>query len=160
MNVLDIAVGRGTAFAFALALAVAIGSAFALGSESEPRGRVVVTDTETEILDIVAFTPGTSHLEARSLATLDAVAATLRGNPSIELVEVQAHTSGIGDATTNLALTQARAAAVVQYLVAAGLEPERLTAEGYGDTQPLVHGEPAKNERVAFLILRRSSDSQ
>src|SRR5262245_17035422 len=132
MNVLDIAVGRGTV----LALVIAAGSVFALRSEPEPRARIVVTDTTTEILDAIAFSPDTNRLDARSLLTLDAVAATLRGNPSIELVEVQSHSKGAGDATANLTLTQQRAAVVVQYLVDAGVAPERLTAQGYGDTQP------------------------
>jgi outer membrane protein OmpA-like peptidoglycan-associated protein len=152
MYLLDSAVSRGAL----LALAIATGSLLALGGEPESQVRIVVTETETEILDVISFAPGTSQLEARSLPTLDAVAATLRGNPSIELVEVQAHTSGIGDETANLTLTDQRAAAVVQYLVAAGVEPARLEAQGYGDTQPIDRTSPAKNERVAFLILKRS----
>lgn len=151
--------GRRTIFlALALALAVAIAAGIALFTASPPRGRVVVTDTETEILDVVDFAPGTATLRPRSLPTLDAVAATLRGNPSIERVEVQSHTGGLGDGTANLTLSEHRAAAVVTYLVAAGVESSRLSAQGYGDTQPIAVGEPAKNERVAFLILERASD--
>lgn len=152
MYILDSAVGRGAL----MALAIAAGSLLVLHREPEPHGRIVVTETHTEILDVIAFAPGTSQLEARSLPTLDAVAATLRGNPTIELVEVQAHTSGIGDETANLTLTEQRAAVVVRYLVAAGVEPARLDAQGYGDTQPIDRTSPAKNERVAFLILKRS----
>ena len=155
MQLLDAASARGSVV---LALALALASGVALLAEPAPRGRVIVTDTETEILDVVEFAPGTATLRPRSLPTLDAVAATLCGNPSIELVEVQSHTGGVGDETANQALTEQRAAAVVAYLVAAGVEPARLSPQGYGDTQPLARGEPAKNERVAFLIFKRSPD--
>ncbi|HET9987921.1 MAG TPA: OmpA family protein [Kofleriaceae bacterium] len=150
MNLLDLAVGRGTA----LVIALALGSLILLRPEAPPqRGRVVVTDTETTILDVVEFAPGTATLRASSRPTLDAVADTLRGNPSIELVEVQSHTRD-----ANLALSQHRADAVVAYLVSAGVEPNRVVAQGYGDTQPIDRAAPGNNERIAFLILKRASD--
>lgn len=158
MQLLDAGVGRGTVLAGALALALT--SWLALPAHHAEHPRVVVTDTETTILDVVEFAPGTATLRARSLPTLDAVAETLRGNPSIEKVEVQSHTSGIGDHGANQQLSDQRAAAVVKYLVAAGVEPSRLVAQGYGDTQPIDGSgdrtAPAKNERVAFLILQRA----
>jgi OmpA-OmpF porin, OOP family len=155
MHLLDHPFGRSTA----LVLCVAIGS-WLVASYEEPEGRVVVTDTETTILDVVEFEPGTATLRATSQPILDAVAATLEGNPSIELVEVQSHTRGTGDEIANLALSDRRAAAVVAYLVNAGVAPARLEAQGYGDTQPIDRTTPAKNERISFLILKRSSDEQ
>jgi len=156
MNLLDLAVGRGTAVVMALAL----GSLVLLPAEA-PRehGRVVVTDTETTILDVVEFAPGTATLRTSSRPTLDAVADTLRGNPSIELLEVQSHMRDHGDDAADLDLTQQRADAVVAYLVAAGVEPARLTAQGYGDTQPIDRAAPGKNERMAFLILKRDGQT-
>jgi outer membrane protein OmpA-like peptidoglycan-associated protein len=155
MYLVDLALGRG----IALALALGIGSWVLAPARNEPRTRVVVTESETTILDVVEFAPGTATLRPTSLPTLDAVADTLRGNPSIQLLEVQSHTSGHGDGAAHQALTQQRAEVVVQYLVAAGVEPARLVAQGYGDSQPIDVAAPAKNERVSFLILRRSSDS-
>jgi outer membrane protein OmpA-like peptidoglycan-associated protein len=153
MNLLDLAVGRGTA----LVIALALGSLIFLCPEAAPhRGRVVVTDTETTILDVVEFSPGTATLCERSRPTLDAVASTLLGNPSIELIEVQSHTRDTGDGAASLALSEQRAAVVVAYLVAAGVEPTRLVGQGYGDTQPIDRAVPAKNERMAFLILKRT----
>ncbi|HEY4177917.1 MAG TPA: OmpA family protein [Kofleriaceae bacterium] len=124
----------------------------------EPRGRVVVTDTSTELLDVVSFSLGTALIDPTSFKTLDAVAETLQGNPGIALVEVQDHTSGVGDDAANLDLSNARAAAVTAYLVRRGVEASRLTSQGYGDTEPLEVGAPDKNERVAFLILKRQND--
>lgn len=155
MHLLDVAVGRRTIAALVLTL----GSVMLLAADApQPRGRVVVTETETTILDVVEFAPGTAALRATSSATLDAVADTLQGNPSIELVEVQSHMRGDGDAAAALALSQQRAEVVVDYLVHRGVAPARLSAQGYGVTQPLEVAVPAKNERVAFLILKRAGD--
>src|SRR5262249_14644374 len=129
MTLLDVATGRGTL----LVLALAVGSWFARSTDcEEEHGRVVVTDTETTILDVVEFVPGTATLRDSSTPTLDAVAGTLLGNPSIELVEVQSHTSGVGNGAAHQELSEVRAAVVVSYLVDAGVDPKRLVAQGYG----------------------------
>ena len=142
----------------AIAATVALASWLAApAADDEPRGRVVVTDTETTILDVIEFEPGTAVIRATSTPTLDAVAATMQGNPSIQLVEVQSHLRPMR-CGANHALSQRRADAVVAYLVAAGVAPARLVAQGYGDTQPIDAAAPSKNERIAFLIVKRASD--
>jgi outer membrane protein OmpA-like peptidoglycan-associated protein len=126
------------------------------------RGRVVVTDTSIEILDMIYFEYDKAIIKKESYPILDAVAATLQGNPSINLVEIQGHTDERGDDAYNLDLSDRRAHSVRQYLIDKGVDEKRLTAQGYGETQPLDrrHNEAAwaKNRRVAFLILKRSTD--
>ncbi|HEY4238831.1 MAG TPA: OmpA family protein [Kofleriaceae bacterium] len=126
------------------------------------RGRVIVTDTSIEILDMVYFELDKDIIKPVSYPILDAVAATLQGNPSIQLVECQGHTDERGDDAYNLDLSDRRSKAVRKYLIDKGVDEKRLTAQGYGETQPLDrrHNEAAwaKNRRVAFLILKRASD--
>ena len=126
------------------------------------RGRVVVTNTSIEILDVIYFEYDKAVILPKSFPILDAVAATLQGNPSLQLVEIQGHTDERGDDAYNLDLSDRRAKAVMKYLVDKGVDEKRLTAQGYGETQPLDrrHNEAAwaKNRRVAFLILKRASD--
>ncbi|HEX3766421.1 MAG TPA: OmpA family protein [Kofleriaceae bacterium] len=126
------------------------------------RGRVVVTDTSIEILDVIYFEYDKAVILPKSFPILDAVAATLQGNPSIQLVEIQGHTDERGDDAYNLDLSDRRAKAVMKYLVDKGVDAKRLTAQGYGETQPLDrrHNEAAwaKNRRVAFLIIKRTTD--
>jgi outer membrane protein OmpA-like peptidoglycan-associated protein len=126
------------------------------------RGRVVVTDTSIEILDVIYFEYDKAVILPKSFPILDAVAATLQGNPSIQLVEIQGHTDERGDDAYNLDLSDRRAKAVMKYLVDKGVDSKRLTAQGYGETQPLDrrHNEAAwaKNRRVAFLIIKRATD--
>jgi len=126
------------------------------------RGRVVVTDTSIEILDMVYFEYDKAIIKKESYPILDAVAATLQGNPSISLIEIQGHTDERGDDAYNLDLSDRRAHSVRDYLIGKGVDEKRLTAQGYGETQPLDrnHNEAAwaKNRRVAFLILKRATD--
>jgi outer membrane protein OmpA-like peptidoglycan-associated protein len=152
MHLLDLALGRGTP----LVLALLVGSWLALPANTPTRGRVVVTESETTILDVVEFDPGTATLRPTSEPILDAVAATLLGNPSIQLVEVQSHMSRLSARDVIFTLSNQRAEAVVAYLVHAGVPASRLVAQGYGDSQPIDPAIPANNERVSFLILARS----
>ena len=124
-----------------------------MASPLEQPEHVVVTESVTTILDVIEFDPGTATLRPSSLPTLDAVAETLIGNPSIERVEVQSHT-----ADANQELSDQRAVVVAAYLVRAGVEPSRLAAQGYSNNEPIDPAAPTKNERIAFLILQRSSD--
>ena len=126
------------------------------------RGRVVVTDTKIEILDKVYFEYNKATIKSQSFPILDAVAATLDGNPDILLVEIQGHTDERGGDAYNLDLSDRRAASVKQYLVDKGIDASRLKSQGYGETQPLDarHNEEAwaKNRRVEFLILKRANE--
>jgi OOP family OmpA-OmpF porin len=126
------------------------------------RGRVVVTDTSIEILDVIYFDYDKATIQSRSFPILDAVAATMQGNPSIQLIEIQGHTDEQGNDAYNLDLSDRRAKSVMKYLVDKGVDPKRLTAQGYGETQPIDRGHNqkawAKNRRVAFLIIKRTTD--
>lgn len=67
-------------------------------------------------------------------------------------VEIQGHTDDMGSAGYNLSLSEKRAAEVRSYFIARGIAPERLTAIGYGLTQPIADNTTkdgrAKNRRV------------
>lgn len=136
------------------------------GTEDEDgcpdQGRVVVTDTEIEILDMVYFEYNKAVIKKESYDILDALAKTLEGNPAIRLIEIQGHTDERGNDAYNLELSDRRAKSVQKYLEEKGIDPKRLTAQGYGETQPLIREKSeraySKNRRVAFLILKRSND--
>jgi len=120
--------------------------------------RVIVSATTLEILDRVHFATGQSRIEQRSYTLLDQVAAVLKSHPHLLLVQVEGHTDDRGTPTYNLLLSQARAAAVLDYLAAKGVERERLTAKGFGPTHPIgSNGTPegrAANRRVAFTVIK------
>ena len=53
-------------------------------------------------------------------------------------MEISAHTDRVGTREANLELSNKRAQEVVNYLIRAGFDPERLTPVGYGKEQPVV----------------------
>lgn len=123
------------------------------------RGRVIVTDGKLEILDKIYFETAKAIIKDKSFPILDAIVATLLGNPDIALIEIQGHTDERGNDAYNLDLSDRRAASVRKYLTDHGVEASRLQSEGYGETQPVDtksnNAAWAKNRRVEFLILKR-----
>jgi outer membrane protein OmpA-like peptidoglycan-associated protein len=96
---------------------------------------------------------GLATIKPPSMGTLSQIAKLLKDNPALKL-EVGGHTDADGDAAKNLTLSQARADAVKQALVDAGIDAARLTTKGYGATKPVdvnttLEGK-ANNRRVEF----------
>lgn len=122
--------------------------------------RILLKAERVEINERVQFAVGSAVIDARSHGLLDEIAALLRDHPELLLLEIQGHTDTTGDAATNRTLSEARAAAVRDYLVTGGVEAERLQSAGYGPDRPLVEGdEPAslaRNRRVEILVLERA----
>ena len=97
--------------------------------------------------------------QAESFPLLDEVLLALLDHPELTQVEVQGHTDDQGSDEYNQTLSEARAQAVVYYLVQAGVDGQRLVARGYGESRPLQPGTSdearATNRRVEFHILSR-----
>lgn len=117
------------------------------------RGRVVVTDTSIEVLDLIYFTKSAAAIDRKSYPILDAIVATLRGNPSIKKIEIGGHASD--DEPDAWSLSSRRASAVRQYLIDQGIEPRRLAIVPYGATRPLDRHGTDRNRRADFLIAQR-----
>ena len=80
--------------------------------------------------DKAAITP-------QSIPALQGLTNLLKQNPSIA-IELSSHCDYRGSAEYNLRLSQARAEAVVDYLIKHGIEKGRVVAKGYGKTRPKV----------------------
>ncbi|MDY6788155.1 MAG: OmpA family protein, partial [candidate division WOR-3 bacterium] len=63
----------------------------------------------------------------------------------------------VGSASNNLALSQARAESVRNYLISSGISASRIIAKGYGETMPIATNTTRygrqQNRRIEFLIL-------
>ncbi|XXT18664.1 OmpA family protein [Sorangium sp. So ce429] len=83
----------------------------------------------------------------------------LAQHPEIELIEVQGHTDDSGTPEFNQTLSEERARAVVEWLVAAGVPKEKLVAKGYSYRRPVADNREKtgrqENRRVQFFIVRR-----
>ncbi len=108
------------------------------------------------ILREINFDTGTATLLPTSTVFLQQVAQELRTNDSLK-VGIQGHTDSRGDAAYNMALSHSRAAAVRDYLIAAGVNPEQLEAQGFGETSPMADNNSAEglalNRRVELMII-------
>ncbi len=105
-------------------------------------------------LNSAAITP-TAAIE------LDKVVAIMRKYPKLK-IEGGSHTDSRGGADFNLKLSYKRATSTVNYIIGQGINPKRITARGYGETQPVnkcVDGvrctekEYQLNRRTEFVIL-------
>ena len=120
------------------------------------RKRVRIDETQLRIDDKIYFETGLATIWYQSLPLLDEVALVLLDNPNLSKVEVRGHTDEIGQPGDNMTLSQMRAEAVMNYLIRVGVDPSRLTARGFGESQPLNSGTSeatrASNRRVEFVI--------
>jgi peptidoglycan-associated lipoprotein len=80
---------------------------------------------------------GKWDLRPESMVSLDKLVETLNDNPKIT-IELMSHTDSRDTEEYNLALSQKRAQSVVDYLIGKGIELDRLTAKGYGESKPKV----------------------
>jgi outer membrane protein OmpA-like peptidoglycan-associated protein len=111
----------------------------------------------TGVIPDIQFKQGSDELLPSSFPTLNQAARTLMEYPDVRL-EIQGHASAEGDDNYNLELSQRRADSVRRYLVAKGLDANRLIAMGYGETVPAAtnRNESGRsiNRRVEFHILQ------
>lgn len=116
---------------------------------------VVFDDTRAELTG-VTFKQGSAELVPSSLKTLDAAIAGLKRNPKAK-VEIQGHTSSEGGDELNQRLSAERAYSVREYMISKGVAESRLTATGYGSSQPKADNSTEagrkQNRRIELVVL-------
>ncbi len=95
-------------------------------------------------------------LTPASEAGLNTLIKLLQDNPNIT-IELSAHTDRVGNATANKELSEKRAKSVVDYLIAHGIEKDRLTPMGYGKERPVV-ADKALNQKYSFIPIGQTLD--
>jgi outer membrane protein OmpA-like peptidoglycan-associated protein len=126
-----------------------------------------VAESETDVLyDALAakgrwvtqgilFATGKADLQPESRPVLKEIAATMKQHADLKIL-IEGHTDNVGSAASNLALSDARAAAVKAALVADfGTAADRITTKGFGDTKPSAPNTTAvgraQNRRVEIV---------
>ena len=116
---------------------------------------VVLKKHKIEIKQQVHFATNRYRILPDSYDLLDQVAQVLKDYPRIQ-VRIEGHTDSVGKASYNLRLSQHRAESVRTFLVDQGVSPDRMTAQGYGETVPIATNATARgramNRRVEFTI--------
>ena len=117
---------------------------------------IVVVIPEIIELSGVNFRTNSDMLLDGANTSLNAAAQTLLDNPGL-VVEVAGHTDDVGDENYNAGLSLARAVSVRDYIVGLGVDPSRITARGYGESDPVASNATADgratNRRVELRVL-------
>lgn len=103
---------------------------------------------------LVTFLTNSSALAPAFKKQLDVVASAMKGDRLAGLrFTIEGHADRRGDPAANMALSVSRAQSVRAYLVAAGVEDDRLHVVGKGDTEPVNLKDIAapENRRVTFI---------
>jgi len=145
-------------------------TAEALGFDANPAVRLLdegptveeVQDLQDELNDlvldqVVEFEIDSFALTVKGRSLLDELLMALGGAPDDIRVLITGHTDNAGDQAENQLLSEQRAQAVLDYLVAAGQDPDRFDIIGYGETQPIAPNDTelgrARNRRIEFTAL-------
>ena len=109
------------------------------------------------IIKGVKFDTAKWDIKPASYRNLNEVADVLRKNPALK-VEIEGHTDNRGAAAYNRNLSEKRAIAVMEYFIAKGIAPNRLTAVGYGFSKPAASNDTpagrAQNRRVELTPIQ------
>lgn len=117
------------------------------------------TDKEI-VLDDIYYDFDRWAIREDAKPTLIQLATILKDNPNLK-IELSSHTDCRGSETYNLELSQNRAQSAVDFLIENGITSHRLTAKGYGETNPRVNcpcdqcteEQHQQNRRTSFTIL-------
>jgi OmpA-OmpF porin, OOP family len=119
---------------------------------------LVLRQTDSVILRLIGlnFASGSSRLTSEHDTVLGLVERALAEFPEANIV-IEGHTDSFGSDATNQQLSQARADAVAQYLLASGpISPTAITALGYGESRPVANNETpegrTRNRRIDIVI--------
>jgi OmpA-OmpF porin, OOP family len=135
------------------------------GSGVESRLLVFIEDPKAGLeevgwfdFDRLLFDRGSATLRPESQEQLNNIAAILSAYPNVHL-KIGGYTDDVGDSGSNLELSQERANRIKTELVARGISPDRLTAEGYGEQSPVANNSTesgrARNRRVSMRVMQK-----
>ncbi len=126
-----------------------------IASQPEPEECVTRIGAIQEATKIT-FDPGSTEINGEAGEVLDDIAEILPNCAHVRM-EIGGHTDAQGGDSMNLNLSQARAEAVLNGLLARGVLVSNLTAQGYGESQPIASNDTEtgreENRRIEFRLL-------
>ncbi|WP_026260612.1 OmpA family protein [Spirosoma luteum] len=115
------------------------------------------TLNKTFVLDNIYYDLDKYNIRPDAADELDKLVTILKDNPTLK-IELGSHTDARATDAYNQKLSQNRAKSAVEYIVSKGVDADRLTYKGYGETQLIVKNakteeEHQRNRRTEFKIL-------
>ena len=108
----------------------------------------------------VLFDTNSATIKAESYPDLDRVVTFMKETSPSATGVVEGHTDSQGADDFNLGLSQRRADAVLKYLVDHGVAASRLSAKGFGETQPVADNGTADGRAQNRRVVLRRTDYQ
>jgi outer membrane protein OmpA-like peptidoglycan-associated protein len=123
-----------------------------LGARESDRGFVLT-------LSDIQFQRDESELTAETMRKLYPL-ATLLKDESGRTIIIEGYTDSTGDENYNQRLSERRASAVRDFLISAGIDPQRISVRGYGEEHPIASNDTdsgrRENRRVEIVVARES----
>jgi len=117
-----------------------------------------VSETTWFDFDRLLFDAGKATLQTASQEQLANVAAILKAYPLIR-IRIGGYTDNTGDPAINLRLSEERADNVMDELVRLGIDPDRMSARGYGEQNPVADNATEegrqKNRRISLRVTNK-----
>jgi outer membrane protein OmpA-like peptidoglycan-associated protein/tetratricopeptide (TPR) repeat protein len=119
----------------------------------------IITENEV-ILQPIYFEYDKSNITAEGAAELNKLVMVMNEYPNM-VIFAKSHTDSRGSDKYNMNLSERRAKATVQYLISKGIAKERISGQGFGESEPKVacksctEEEHAQNRRSEFLIVKK-----
>ncbi|GAB3171359.1 hypothetical protein GCM10027059_39490 [Myceligenerans halotolerans] len=116
------------------------------------------TEAQEDLVEIpnITFVTDSARLTKDGRKVVRHAADVLEEHPGVR-VRIEGHTDSRGDADDNLKLSKRRAITVLDRLVDLGVDEDRLSFKGFGESDPLVtprtFADLEKNRRVEFVVL-------
>ena len=124
----------------------------------------VLVEEKISITQRIHFEFDRAVIRPVSYPILNDVVELLLKNQQIRLVRVEGHTDWIGTDEYNLKLSERRANAVREFLIANGISYDRLIAAGYGESRPIADNNTvegrARNRRTEFTVIQTGDKSE
>lgn len=119
----------------------------------------IITEKEV-ILQPIYFEYDKSNITQEGASELDKLVQVMNENPTM-VIFAKSHTDNRGTDRYNLNLSERRAKSTVQYLVSKGISKDRISGQGFGESEPKVtcdnctEEQHAQNRRSEFLIVKK-----
>jgi OOP family OmpA-OmpF porin len=149
--------GRAAAFELDVSYVEALDPVASLPTPEECVDRIRLIQSEAKI----TFDPGSIEINETAGGILDRIAGVLPDCSHVRM-EIAGHTDSQGREEMNLNLSQSRADAVLNGLLARNVLVSNLTAQGYGESQPIASNETEdgreQNRRIEFRLLTAATE--